>query len=141
VMTNVNGIAKWDGAQWSALGSGLLPLFSGGVEKMAVGNGGELFVAGNFTAAGLKPASYFGIWHPPLPQPLVLSLTLVAGDNFALNWSSQSNGSYQVISTTNLSQPFTPLSGNIVSGGTNTRYTNSVGSAPARFFQIQQIQP
>jgi hypothetical protein len=52
-----NNIAQWDGATWSALGSGL----NGNAWALAI-NGNDLFVGGNFTAAGSKPSYFFGRW-------------------------------------------------------------------------------
>jgi hypothetical protein len=43
-----NRIARWDGSQWSALGSGL----SGTVDALAADGAGHLFVVGSFTTAG-----------------------------------------------------------------------------------------
>ena len=55
-------VAKWDGASWSALGSGV----SGGeVRAFAVydeGSGPRLFVGGSFTAAGGLPLNWLARW-------------------------------------------------------------------------------
>ena len=57
----VNGIAKWDGSAWSALGSGLttgggsFPGFGSALEVFDDGFGPALYVGGNFTAAGGVP--------------------------------------------------------------------------------------
>ena len=60
----VNHIAAWDGASWSALGSGM-----GGssptVKALAVfddGSGPALYAAGRFTSAGGTPASHIAKW-------------------------------------------------------------------------------
>ena len=53
-----NYIAKWDGTNWSALGSGM----NGGVDALTVG-GNELYAGGNFTTAGGKVSEY----HVPAP--------------------------------------------------------------------------
>ena len=135
-----NGIAKWDGNAWSALGSGVTPVFSTGVEDLAVGNNGELYFAGTFNRAGLKPASFFAIWHPSAPRSFPVGIAVFSGGKVFLNWPSEATGVYQILSTTNLSQPFTPL-GQILSGGTNTSYTNAAVLGSAEFFRIQQVQP
>ncbi|MBK7643293.1 MAG: hypothetical protein IPJ19_09610 [Planctomycetes bacterium] len=61
---STNGIARWDGATWVALGSGLgasLPL----VNSLAVyddGSGPGLYAAGNFSTAGGANASSIARW-------------------------------------------------------------------------------
>ncbi len=60
--TSVNGvpalgIAKWDGSNWSALGSGM----TGWVKTIAV-SGGDVYVGGIFTTAGGVPALNIAKW-------------------------------------------------------------------------------
>ena len=50
--TNANNIAKWNGATWSALGSGVGSFFGRQVLAMACDGSGNLYVGGNFSAAG-----------------------------------------------------------------------------------------
>jgi len=58
----VNGIAKWDGASWSALGSGM-----GGtapyVYALAVDASGNLYAGGQFTTAGGVTANRIAKWN------------------------------------------------------------------------------
>jgi len=57
----VNGIAKWDGSAWSALGSGV----DGGVWTLMVfddGNGSALYAGGHFQEAGGVGANYIAKW-------------------------------------------------------------------------------
>ncbi len=59
----VNHIARWDGAQWSSLGSGI----SGRVEALTVfddlsGGGPALYAGGDFTTAGGAAASRIAKW-------------------------------------------------------------------------------
>ena len=137
----VNGIARWDGTSWSALGSGVSPLNNGaGVEELAFGPQDELFVAGGFQRTGLKPASFFGIWYPPSQPELRLGVSSFAGGQFVLDWPADTNRTYQVFATTNLSEPFTALSAPVQFGGTNASYTNSA-SRPAQFFRVRQLAP
>lgn len=55
-----SGIARWDGANWSALGSGI----GGGGTVLSFANfGASLCVAGSFTSAGGVNATNFAIWN------------------------------------------------------------------------------
>lgn len=57
-------IAKWDGTNWFALGSGIN---DGYVGALALNNSGDLFVGGEFTSAGGKQASNIAVWSPDYP--------------------------------------------------------------------------
>ena len=54
----VNGIAKWNGSTWSALGSGV----NGQVWALAV-SGNELYAGGSFTTAGGSAATNIAKWN------------------------------------------------------------------------------
>ncbi len=54
----VNHIARWDGANWSALGSGL----DAPVNALALDGNDVLYVGGRFTTAGGAPANYVVQW-------------------------------------------------------------------------------
>ncbi|MBL9120311.1 MAG: thrombospondin type 3 repeat-containing protein [Phycisphaerae bacterium] len=57
-----NGIARWDGTAWHALGTGL----NGSARAMTVfddGSGAALYVGGWFTTAGSGPAPYVARWN------------------------------------------------------------------------------
>ena len=47
--TVVRGIAKWDGANWSGLGSGVLGTSAADVRALAFGGDGKLYCCGRFT--------------------------------------------------------------------------------------------
>src|SRR5712692_8839425 len=60
----VNSIAKWDGTQWSALGSGMNGEFAS-VLALTVfddGSGPALYAGGGFTTAGGVAANYIAKW-------------------------------------------------------------------------------
>jgi hypothetical protein len=127
-------IARWDGNNWSPLGSGMGPdpnLDDTPQAMLAVG--ADIYVGGDIQKAGGRPSYYFGIWHRPRPQA---TLKFLPGGQLSINWSSEAGTSYQVLSTTNLSQSFAPLSGTIPSGGTNTSYVAATPSGADRFFRI-----
>lgn len=84
-------IAKWDGTNWSAMGSGLL----GDAHALAVFNG-DLYAGGAFTMAGGIPANFIAKWDGTSwsalssePNAAVLALcvyngALYAGGSFIL---------------------------------------------------------
>jgi len=53
----VNGIARWDGTQWHAMGQG----FNSTVYGICVYNG-ELYAGGDFTMSGTNPVEYIAKW-------------------------------------------------------------------------------
>ena len=54
-----NYVAKWNGSNWQALGSGM----NDGVEALALDTNGNLFAGGNFTTAGGVTANYVAKWN------------------------------------------------------------------------------
>jgi hypothetical protein len=65
----VNGAAKWDGANWSLLGSGISGGYSPAVISLAVYNN-ELIAAGRFTTAGGVSAKNIAKWNGANWSPL-----------------------------------------------------------------------
>jgi trimeric autotransporter adhesin len=62
---DANFFARWDGKQWSSVGGGLSGAGHNQVLSMEVfddGDGPALYVGGNFTVAGGKPADRFAKW-------------------------------------------------------------------------------
>ena len=55
-------------------------------------------------------------------------------------WSSTPGVNYIVLATTNLSQPFTPVSGTITASGLSTSFLDISNSPPApqKFYEIEQ---
>ncbi|MFH1748507.1 MAG: hypothetical protein ABIG44_15845 [Planctomycetota bacterium] len=65
----VRNIARWDGSDWSALGSGI----NGGVASLCVLDGGsraELIASGNFTTAGDQHVNRIARWNGHSWAPL-----------------------------------------------------------------------
>jgi hypothetical protein len=81
-------IAKWDGASWSALGSG-----TNATVRALASDGTYLYAGGDFATAGGKPSSYFGRWDGLL-GPCEISVTqpsggaaLCGGENVNILWT------------------------------------------------------
>ncbi len=58
-----SGIARWDGAAWQALGSGIVGIFLPIVDAVAVLPDGDLVVGGLFSSAGGTPAANIARWN------------------------------------------------------------------------------
>jgi hypothetical protein len=68
--------------------------------------------------------------------PLVMSAPGGADDQFLI-WQSAPGATYQVLATTNLSQPFQPISGTIPSQGATTTYYDSTTNGPQKFYKVE----
>jgi hypothetical protein len=144
-----NSIARWDGSAWSTLGSGVAPgtVLNPPVVRALAFHDEVLHVGGHFASAGGKPSYGFAIWHPPDsgqppgPGALLAAVNVLPGSNLVITWNSLPNVSYQILSTTDLSVPFSTFAGPILSGGTTTRFTNSTPADLIRFFLIEQLPP
>jgi len=71
-----------------------------------------------------------------------LTISGLGGENNQLVlWNSAPGVNYEVLSTTNLTQPFQPISGIIPSQGTTTTfYDNSTNYVPQKFYEVQMVQ-
>jgi hypothetical protein len=59
---NINGFARWDGSQWSAVGGGVTgDGFSASINAIAT-NGSDTYVGGNFTLAGFTGVNHIARW-------------------------------------------------------------------------------
>jgi alpha-amylase len=76
-----------------------------------------------------------------VPPPLVISASVLASDNQTVVWSSTPGTNYMVLATTNLSQPFTPISGVISATGLSTSYVDISNSPPVpqKFYEIEVV--
>lgn len=90
---NANGIARWNGSQWEALGAG----FNGAVLGLDFFNG-ELYAGGEFTRSGSNELAYIARWdgaewvspgisvayEPEPPYPFVHTIKALGGKLYAL---------------------------------------------------------
>ncbi len=74
-----------------------------------------------------------------VPTPFVISG--LASSNQMVVWSSTPGVNYQVLATTNLAQPFAPLSGIIPASGLSTSYRDisNAPQLPQKFFEIEVV--
>ncbi len=68
-----NRIARWDGAQWHPLGSGLTVSWTGGASVFALTSRPDrlLYVGGDFDRAGNKPSARIALWTKEAAPPYV----------------------------------------------------------------------
>jgi glycosidase len=75
-----------------------------------------------------------------VPPPLAISG--LASNNQTVVWSSTPGVNYTVLATTNLSHPFTPISGAIPANGLSASYLDIPNSPPApqKFYEIEVVR-
>ena len=76
------------------------------------------------------------IFNPP-----PLSIAGLAADNQLVIWNSSPNVVYVVLATTDLTQPWVNISGNIPSQGTTTSFYDSNPSTTQKFYMIEAVTP
>ncbi|HEY3860312.1 MAG TPA: alpha-amylase family glycosyl hydrolase [Verrucomicrobiae bacterium] len=67
-----------------------------------------------------------------------LLITNLGGHNQLVVWDSAPGVTYQVLATTNLAQPFQPISGNVSSQGASTSFYDP-NPAPQKFYEIEEV--
>jgi hypothetical protein len=92
----------------------------------------EVSAVNNAGIEGVASASSAGT---TLVDPNWIPVLRMNGSS-VLAWSSVAGKNYQVWTTTNLSTPFTPISGMISASGSTTRYTNNPAEV-ARYYRVQ----
>lgn len=98
---NANGIARWDGTQWEALGSGFA---ADSAIVRATGlaiRGDDVFAVGSFTVAGLTESSGIARWNETIDftPPYVLSFSrtqLLPGNLFRSRLNSSQPTTYLI---------------------------------------------
>jgi hypothetical protein len=70
-----------------------------------------------------------------------LTISGLGGENDQLVlWNSAPGVNYEVLATTNLTQPFQPISGTIPSQGTTTSFYDTDTNSTQKFYQIEMVQ-
>jgi len=81
----INGLARWDGTRWHAVGTGVQLLFGVPFAHIAAISsmceyGGDLVVAGTFDRAGGQPVNHIARWDGTTFHPLGQGLVETGGD-------------------------------------------------------------
>src|SRR5204863_9871732 len=127
-------IAKWNGSNWSALGSGMggSGLF---VYALAL-SGSDLYAGGAFKAAGGKVSAYIArAYLPTLPA---LSM-LRTGTDVIVSWPSADTAGFELEQLDNLATPagWTINASTVTDDGTNKSVTVPTTSSP-QFFRLRR---
>lgn len=131
------GVAKWDGSNWSALGSGLdADVGTPSAAGVAI-LGDDLYVGGNLNFAGDKPAMFIAHWNDqlnfyPPPFPRLVNMASLPNGQFQFRLSGTSGEQYILEASTDLAT-WTPL---LTNTATLYDYTDTAASSfPSRFYR------
>jgi hypothetical protein len=146
--TMVSSIARWDGANWTSLGSGLARLSLSGTGPIAgtgaalVRNGNDLYVGGMFVMAGGKVSSGIARWNgqtnfaPPTAMCLG-GLTRSADGCFQFRVTASSGATYVVEASTNLTS-WLPM---VTNDASPFKFSDSgATNGNHRFYRARQTQ-
>jgi hypothetical protein len=138
---NVSCIARWDGTQWEALGSGISAQ-SGTLRGTGLAiRGNDIYTVGAFDAAGLTDSSGIARWNNTIDftPPLTMNFSqtqLLPGNVFKSHLTCSDRTTYAIEYSDDV-QTWTPLTTN---SAVQLDFTNAV-SAPAnrRIFRAKEI--
>lgn len=94
------GIAKWDGTNWTSLGSGLTNINNmAGIGQALFLTNNDLYVGGQFVAAGGKPSAFIARWNDqsnfyPTPHLQLTNFTLLPGSQTRFRIAGTSGEQY-----------------------------------------------
>ena len=124
-------IAKWDGSNWMALGSGM----DYAVYALAV-SGSDLYVGGAFTTAGGKVSAYTA--HAYLPALPTLSV-LRSSEQVTISWPTVDTAGFALEQAGPLAAPagWVPSSATVTDDGANKSVILPAGNSP-QFFRLRR---
>lgn len=139
---SVNRIARFDGSEWSPLGSGITagPF---GMDPFVYGlgiQGGELLVGGAFVEAGGLPASSVSVWYlTPGPSVPELAVAKDPEGSLVLTWSSVPGTQYQLEATASLTQAFVPLGEPVEASSATVQVTIPESAASSQWYRVEVL--
>lgn len=123
-------IARWNGTNWSALGSGLTgkdwPTGHTSVTAISVWKN-QVVVSGSFETAGGKPSTNFAVWHWPAPH-----INTTASEIEVSWWKGFTNYVLEASDTLPASNWM------LVATQPNTNYYSAPASGPKKFFRLRE---
>ncbi|HWX22280.1 MAG TPA: hypothetical protein VN578_20460 [Candidatus Binatia bacterium] len=145
-ITNAGGsvitraIARWDGAQWQALGSGAGNDESSPRVSALAAWGNDLFVGGIFETAGLSDSGYIARWNDQIDftPPPVMQLSkpqMLTGNAFKFHASATFGATYVIDYSSDLSN-WTPLATNSIF---SLDVTNAAPGINFRVYRMREI--
>jgi hypothetical protein len=148
VLTNPICIAKWNGTDWSTLGSGVggsVFGFGPSVGSLVIDGSGNLYAGGNFTTAGTNGATNIAKALLSGPTPDELTLAQPGPSTNVITYLGTPGANYAVDAATNLTPPikWIPQATNMASSNNATTagyltLTNA-STAPQAFYRIRSV--
>ena len=133
-------LARWDGAQWQSLGSGVgNDQTSPRVSALAAWNN-DLFAGGIFETAGVVDSGYIARWNDQIDftPPSVMQLSspqMLPGNAFKFHATATVNAAYAIEYSSDLKN-WTTLT---TSGAAALDVTNTVPGVPLRSYRMREI--
>lgn len=136
-------IARFDGAEWSPLGSGITA-GSFGTDPFVYGlavEDGALQVGGAFTEAGDHAASSFSTWRFGAPPPAAPSLSVAISPSgfLELSWNTTAGARYQAMVTGTLGEPFAPLGEPLTATGPVLKEAIPVAEVSGQWYRVDLL--
>jgi hypothetical protein len=138
--TPARTIARWDGKQWEALGSGLGNAFTASRGSALVAWGNDLFVGGIFEDAGGGDAGYIARWNDqidftPRATLRLLNPRMMVGNDFLFRATATDRAAYLIEHSADLLgwAPF------LTNSLPSLDVTNSAAGTDIRAFRMREI--